>query len=137
VFESRVSTEGRSPRGGFRDSGFRDRGFRDIGDLGSERLGRNSYRFEIHIFFRPRRSVDEPSRVRWWSRPSGSLLAFWVLFRGIHQALCVSGRSVPRAHLNRAEHVPALLVRQIAQFQFKRAGHTNAELLNTLQDADL
>src|ERR1700677_4100163 len=23
----------------------------------------------------PRRSVDEPSRVRWWSRPSGSLLA--------------------------------------------------------------
>jgi hypothetical protein len=53
------------------------------------------------------------------------------------RALYVSGRSVPRAHLNRAEHVPALLVRQIAQFQFKRAGHTNAELLNTLQDADL
>jgi hypothetical protein len=37
----------------------------------SEPRARNSYRFEIHIFFRPRRSVDEPSRVRWWSRPSG------------------------------------------------------------------
>src|SRR5271170_7098333 len=41
--------------------------------LMSEPRARNSYRFEIRIFFRPRRSVDEPSRVRWWSRPSGSL----------------------------------------------------------------
>jgi hypothetical protein len=39
----------------------------------SEPRARNSYRFEIHIFFLPRSSVDEPSRVRGWSRPSGSL----------------------------------------------------------------
>jgi hypothetical protein len=57
----------------------------------SKPRARNSYRFEIHIFFRPRSSVDEPSRVRGWSRPSGSLLVFPILFCGIHQALYTSG----------------------------------------------
>ena len=39
----------------------------------SEPRARNSYRFEIQIFFVSAAQLTNPSRVRGWSRPSGSL----------------------------------------------------------------